>query len=153
MKNRKLTFKEELEGIIRKCLFCNVAMVDEENRPYVIPMNFGYADGAVYLHGSPVGRKNDILSVHPDVCISFSADHELRYVNEEVACSWSMRYRSVLVFGRVEFIEVTEEKINALHIIMSHYSGREFTYSGPAVRDVRVYKVAVERMEGRAYGY
>ena len=74
------------------------------------------ADGSVFLHGSPVGRKNEILATHPDVCLSFSTDHELRYVNEEVACSWSMRYRSVLVFGRVEFIENTEEKIRACHI-------------------------------------
>jgi uncharacterized protein len=153
MKNKKLTVKTELEGIIRKCQFCNIAMVDEENKPYVIPMNFGYRDDAVYLHGSPNGRKNDILSVHPDVCLSFSTDHELRYVNEEVACSWSMRYRSVLVFGKVEFLKDTEEKTRALNIIMSHYTDREFTYSAPAVREVQVYKVVIEKMEGRAYGY
>jgi len=153
MKNRVLTSKEELEGILRKCPFCNVAMIDEQMRPYVIPMNFGYEEGAIYLHGSATGRKNDILSVHPDVCISFSTDHELRYVNEEVACSWSMRYRSVLVFGKVEFLREMEEKIRALNIIMGHYASREFTYSAPAVRDVQVYKIIIEKMEGRAYGY
>jgi nitroimidazol reductase NimA-like FMN-containing flavoprotein (pyridoxamine 5'-phosphate oxidase superfamily) len=153
MKNRVLTFKDELEGIIRKCQFCNVAMVDEINKPYVIPMNFGFEDGFVYLHGSATGRKNDILSLHPDVCISFSTDHELRYVNEDVACSWSMRYRSVLVHGKVEFLKDLEEKTRALSIIMSHYTRREFTYSAPALRDVQVYKVVIEMMEGRAYGY
>ena len=153
MKNKKLTLKAELEGIIRKCQFCNIAMVDEENKPYVIPMNFGYQDDTLYLHGSPAGRKNDILSMHPDVCLSFSTDHELRYVNEEVACSWSMRYRSVLVFGKVEFLKDIEEKTRALNIIMGHYSDREFTFSTPAVREVQVYKVVIERMEGRAYGF
>jgi nitroimidazol reductase NimA-like FMN-containing flavoprotein (pyridoxamine 5'-phosphate oxidase superfamily) len=153
MKNRVLTFKEELEGILRKCQFCHIAMVDEMNRPYVIPMNFGYEEGAIYLHGSATGRKNDILSVHPDVCLSFSTDHELRYVNEEVACSWSMRYRSVLVFGKVEFLKDIEEKTRALSIIMAQYANREFSFSAPAVRDVQVYKVVIEKMEGRAYGY
>ena len=153
MKNRVLTFKEEMESILLKCQFCNVAMVDGDNKPYVIPMNFGYREGFIYLHGSAKGRKNDILAIHPEVCLSFSTDHDLRYVNEEVACSWSMRYRSVLVFGKVEFLKEKEEKIHALNIIMGHYSSREFTYSSPAVRDVQVYKVIIEKMEGRAYGY
>jgi nitroimidazol reductase NimA-like FMN-containing flavoprotein (pyridoxamine 5'-phosphate oxidase superfamily) len=153
MKNRTLTFKPELEDIIRKCQFCNLSMVDEENKPYVIPMNFGYENDLVFLHGSRIGRKNDILRNNPYVCLSFSTDHELRYVNEEVACSWSMKYRSVLVFGRVEFVEDPKEKVNGLNIIMANYSRREFSYNDPAVREVQVYKVVVEKMEGRAYGY
>jgi nitroimidazol reductase NimA-like FMN-containing flavoprotein (pyridoxamine 5'-phosphate oxidase superfamily) len=128
-------------------------MVDESNMPYVIPMNFGYGEAAVFLHGSRAGRKNDILKQNPDVCLSFSTDHELRYVNEEVACSWAMRYRSVLVFGRVEFVEDPDEKIYGLNVIMAHYSDREFSYNDPAIKDVQVYKVVIERMEGRAYGY
>ena len=153
MKNRPLTFKPELEEIIQKCQFCNVAMGDQDSRPYVIPMNFGYRDDILYLHGSKVGKKNDILSKKPHICVSFSTDHELRYVNEDVACSWSMRYRSVLIYGRVEFIEDKEKKVDALNIIMSHYNDRKFTFNDPAVREVNVYKVVIEKMEGRAYGY
>lgn len=153
MKNRTLTFKQELEDIIRRCQFCNLAMADKDNIPYVIPMNFGYEEGYVFLHGSRTGRKNDILKNNPLVCLSFSTDHELRYVNEEVACSWSMRYRSVLIHGRVEFLEDPEEKVRGLNIIMAHYSDREFSYNDPAIQDVQVYKVVIERMEGRAYGY
>jgi len=153
MKNRILTFKPELEGIIRKCQFCNLGMVDPDHLPYVIPMNFGYKEDIIYLHGSKVGRKNEVLKNNPNVCISFSTDHELRYVNEEVACSWAMKYRSVLVFGKVEFVEDDGEKADALNIIMGHYSDGEFSYSAPAVRDVQIYRVIIEKMEGRAYGY
>ena len=153
MKNRTLTFKPELEQIIQKCQFCNVAMVDGDNHPYVIPMNYGYQDDVLYLHGSKIGRKNEILSNNPEVCLSFSTDHELRYVNEEVACSWSMKYRSVLIFGKVEFIEDHEKKVEALNIIMAHYSDREFSFNAPAIREVNVYKVVIDKMEGRAYGY
>jgi nitroimidazol reductase NimA-like FMN-containing flavoprotein (pyridoxamine 5'-phosphate oxidase superfamily) len=153
MKNRTLTFKQELEDIIRKCQFCNLAMVDEDNKPYVIPMNFGYENDLVFLHGSKVGRKNDILRKNPYVCLSFSTDHDLRYVNEEVACSWSMRYRSVLAFGKVEFVEEPKDKVKGLNIIMANYSNREFEYNDPAIREVQVYRVLVEKMEGRAYGH
>ena len=94
-----------------------------------------------------------VMSNNPEVCLSFSTDHELRYVNEEVACSWSMKYRSVLIFGKVEFIEDHEKKVEALNIIMAHYSDREFSFNAPAIREVNVYKVVIDKMEGRAYGY
>lgn len=153
MKNRPITFKPEMESIIRKCQTCNIAMVDPDGKPYVIPMNFGYADDYVYFHGSATGKKVDILKNQADVCISFSTDHELRYVNEEVACSWSMRYRSVLVHGQAEFVEDPETKIKILNIIMAHYADREFEYNAPAIKEVMVFKVKVGQMEGRVYGY
>jgi hypothetical protein len=153
MKNRELTFKPELDGIIAKCQYCCLAMTDAEGHPYVLPMNFGFDGEYVYFHGSRTGKKVDALKKNPEVCINFSTDHDLRYVNEEVACSWSMRYRSVLVYGKAEFIEDDEEKIRCLNVIMKQYSDKNFEYSGPAVRDVMVVRVRVERMEGRAYGY
>jgi hypothetical protein len=36
---------------------------------------------------------------------------------------------------------------------MVHYTGKVFDYSAPAVRDVMVFKVKIEKMEGREYGY
>jgi nitroimidazol reductase NimA-like FMN-containing flavoprotein (pyridoxamine 5'-phosphate oxidase superfamily) len=142
-----------MEAIIRKCQSCSIAMADREGNPYVIPMNFGYKDDVVYFHGSSQGKKVDLLKDRPGICINFSTDHQLRYVNEEVACSWSMRYRSVIVYGKAEFVTDPSEKVNCLNIIMSQYSDKGFAYSEPAVRDVMVFKVKVEKMEGRSYGY
>jgi uncharacterized protein len=153
MKNRPITTRAEQEIIIRKCQTCNIAMVDPEGKPYVIPMNFGFDGEFVYFHGSATGKKVDVLNNQQDVCISFSIDHELRYVNEEVACSWSMKYRSVLVYGKAEVVIDPEEKIKCLNIIMSHYSGREFEFNAPAVREVMVWRVRIEKMDGRVYGY
>jgi len=70
-----------------------------------------------------------------------------------VACSYSMKYRSVLASGKAVFLEKPEDKVEALNIIMSQYTDREYTYNVPAVRDVCVFKVALETLEGRAYGY
>jgi nitroimidazol reductase NimA-like FMN-containing flavoprotein (pyridoxamine 5'-phosphate oxidase superfamily) len=142
-----------MEAIIRKCPSCSIAMVDPVGKPYVIPMNFGFDGEFVYFHGAAKGKKVDVLRNRPEVCISFSTDHELRYVNEDVACSWSMRYRSVLVYGKAEFVEDPQEKINILNVIMAHYSDRKFEYNEPAVREVMVFKVKVDKMEGRVYGY
>jgi hypothetical protein len=153
MKSKTITSRGEIEKIISRCLFCNVAMVDGSDKPYVIPMNFGYKENTIYLHSSKSGKKIDILKKNNKVCISFSTDHELRWQSEKMACSYSMKYRSVLAYGKVEFIEEPEKKIEALNCIMRHYTSEDFNYSEPSVREVAVYKVVIEKLEGRVYGY
>lgn len=153
MKSRTITLKEEIERIIKKCDVCYVAMVDLDGNPYVIPMNFGYKDDCIYLHSSPVGKKIDILNKNNSVGVSFSTDHLLRWQSEKVACSYSMKYRSVIASGKVEFITEPNEKIIALNEIMKHYTEKVYTYSDPSVKEVIVFKVNVEKFDGRAYGY
>lgn len=153
MKSRIITLKEEIERIINKCEVCSVAMVDLDNRPYVIPMNFGYKKDCIYLHSSQTGKKIDILKNNNSVCVSFSTDHLLRWQSEKVACSYSMKYKSVLAFGKVEFLIDDKNKVLALNEIMKQYTEREYTYSNPALKEVMVFKVNIEKLEGRAYGY
>lgn len=153
MKNRPIKLKEEIERIIASCEVCYLSMVDQDNKPYIIPMNFGYKKDCIYLHSSQTGKKIDILNNNNNVCIAFSTDHELRWQSENVACSYSMKYRSVLAYGKVEFIEDFDQKIEALNVVMAQYTKREFEYSNPAVKDVKVFKVIIEKLDGRAYGY
>lgn len=153
MKKRDLTFKPELEAIIGKCDTCNLAMVDKDGAPYVIPMNFGYADDHIYFHSARTGKKVDVLKNNPRVCVSFSTDHNLRWVNEQVACSWGMKYRSVLAQGEIEFIDDYDKKLAALKVIMKNYSDIDFTFNAPAVKDVLVFRLKIVKLEGRALGY
>lgn len=153
MKNKTIVNETEIDAVINSCDVCNLGMVDSFNNPYVIPMNFGYQQGVIYLHSGPKGKKIDILEQNNNVCITFSTDHKLRWQSEGVACSYSMKYRSVVAYGKVLFVESPEEKISALNNIMKNYTGRSFKYSDPAVRDVKVFKVEIESIEGRTYGY
>jgi uncharacterized protein len=153
MKARAISEKQELVDVIQHCQYCHLSMVDAEGNPYVIPMNFGFKDDVVYLHGAQHGKKIEILKKHPAVCINFTTDHLLRYQNEQVACSWSMKYRSVLCYGQAEFIMEPEDKIAAFHIVMAQYTKGEFKFNPPSIREVCVWKVKVAKFEGRAYGY
>jgi uncharacterized protein len=153
MKHRILTNSKEIEEIIKKCQICHVAMIDLEGKPYLVPMNFGFDEGVIYLHSSRTGKKIDILKNNPEVCIEFSTDYLLRYQNEDVACSWSMKYRSVLAYGTVTFIEDDVQKKSHLDLIMKNYTPKEFKYNPPSIREVCCWKVDVERFEGRVFGY
>ncbi len=153
MRNRPITSKQDILDVLRRCQWCHVAMVDAENKPYVIPMNFGFIDDTIYIHGAAEGKKIGILRNNPAVCINFSIDQELRYQSEQVACSWSMKYRSVLCYGTVEFVEDPVEKMKGMNVVMAQYTNREFTYNHPSIREVSVLRIKVARFEGRAYGY
>ena len=149
MKSRVVTLKQEIERIIVSCEVCNIAMIDLNNEPYVIPMNFGYESGVIYFHSSQTGKKIDILKKNPKVSVSFSTGHELRWQSENVACSYSMKYKSVLAFGKVGFVEDFDKKREALDIIMKNYTERDFKYSDPSIWEVMVFKVVVDKFEGR----
>jgi uncharacterized protein len=130
-----------------------MAMTGEGGEPYVIPMNFGFRNNILYLHGAQHGKKISFLRQNPAVCINFCTDQVLRFQNEEVACSWSMKYRSVLAYGKAEFISSPEEKTEALRVIMSQYSDKTFKFNPPSIREVNVWMVRVDKFEGRTFGY
>jgi nitroimidazol reductase NimA-like FMN-containing flavoprotein (pyridoxamine 5'-phosphate oxidase superfamily) len=153
MRSRSITQDSEILEIIRRCQWCHIAMVDTDGQPYVIPMNFGFLDNIIYMHGAQLGKKISILRQNPHVCVNFSTDHSLRYQNESVACSWSMKYRSVLAYGLAEFISDPDKKTEALHIIMKHYSDKAFKFNPPSIREVSVWKIRIDKIEGRAFGY
>lgn len=144
--------KERIEEVISKSDICFVGMVDTENTPYVIPMNFGYQDGVIYLHSGPEGRAINILNRNNQVCITFSIDNELVFQHPKVACSYRMKAKSVICNGKVNFIEELDDKRKALDIIMRHYSGREFQYSEPAVKNVKIWEVPLDRVSAKEYG-
>lgn len=129
-----------------------VGITDLQGNPYVIPMNFAYRDGVIYLHSGPDGGKLEMVKQHPQVCITFCEGHELVYMHRQVACSYSMKSRSVMCRGNVRFIEEMDEKRNILDLVMRHYVDYEFKYSEPAVRNVKIWEVKVEKMTCKSFG-
>lgn len=152
MKTLIHTEKEQIEAIIRSCKVCFVGMADTDGTPYVIPMNFGYRDGVIYLHSAQEGRSISILERNPKVCITFSTDHDLVYQHPEVACSYSTRSKSVIACGEVRFEEVFNRKTEALDIIMKQYTGKEFKYSDPAVKNVKIWVVDAQKITCKEFG-
>ena len=148
-----LTNPQEILETADRCDMCHVAMVDEHQMPYVVPMNFGLHEGNIYFHSAQTGLKIDILKKNPYVCVNFTTDHELRWQNEGVACSYSMRYRSMRAYGKVEFITDFDLKVEALNIIMRKYTGKNFSFNAPSVHEVLPWVVKVDKWEGRVYGY
>ena len=141
-----------VEEIIRKCPYCIVGITDLEGNPYAVPMNFAYQDGVIYLHSGPEGSKVEMVTKHPQVCITFCEGHELVYMHRQVACSYSMKSRSVICRGKVHFVEDMEEKRRVLDMLMKQYTENECKYAEPAVRNVKIWEVKVEKISCRSFG-
>ncbi len=149
-KEREIRDREEIHKIIREAVFCSVAM-SRKNRPYMIPMNFGFYENCIYLHSASEGLKTSILKENPFVCVGIVSDAQLkRSVNP---CNNSMSYNSVLIFGRAEFLSDTSEKKKALGYIMQHYDENilEDGMEIPAqnLDKLAVLKVEIEKITGK----
>jgi Predicted flavin-nucleotide-binding protein len=152
MKKLAITDPAQIEEIIRKCTFCSVGITDLQGNPYVIPMNFAYHEGTVYLHSGPEGSKIAMLERNPNVCITFCEGHELVYQSKQIACSYSMKSRSVMCRGKVRFIEDMDEKRQILDIFMRHYTENKCGYAEASVRNVKIWEVKVDKMSCISFG-
>ena len=146
-KDKEVIDPDAIASVIRRSTVCRLAMSDD-GQPYVIPMSFGYQDGAVYFHCAPEGRKIEILRKNPRVCIEFDVDCQLK--TGDSACKWGFNFQSAIAFGVAAFIEDSTEKRAALDIIMRQYSNEVFTYPESAVDKIVVIKVTVTELTGKA---
>lgn len=149
MKNIQTEDLKKIEEIINKIKVCHIGFVDGE-KPYVLPFNFVYRDHILYIHSALTGRKIDILKNNNNVCASFETDSKLFVRHEQVACSYSMTFKSVVMSGKLEFIEDVEEKTKIMNWFMEFYSGRsDFKYNLPAINNVAIMKIIVDKATAR----
>jgi uncharacterized protein len=144
---RAITDAAELEAILRKAAVVTLAMVDD-GRAYAVPMNFGYAQGCLYLHGAKDGRKMDLLRRNPLVSFSLYCDEEV-VPGGAKGCRWTSRYRSVIGEGRVEMLEDEPSKRKAFDILLKHWGPGPFVYDESTIERTCVFRVVVTSMTGK----
>ena len=149
-KDQEITDITAIEDIIRKAQVCRLGL-SENGRPYIVPLCFGYKDNTFYFHAAREGKKLDILKKNNNVCLEIDIDQEL--VRGKKACNCSMKYRSVIGFGKAEIIDDIEQKRRALNIIMQNYFEDLFRYPEESIGNIVIIKVEIESMTGKKLGY
>src|SRR5512137_1390161 len=66
MKPRDLS-KEECSNLLSAARYGRLGLA-KDDRPYVVPMSYVFADGRIYLHSRGGGMKMDFASANPRVC-------------------------------------------------------------------------------------
>ena len=88
-------------------------------------------------------RKNPRCCFEVDIC-----DQVIR---GDRPCSWGMRYRSVIGFGRAVILEDPAEKRHGLNCIMRHYGGGTHEFSDNDIASVTVIRIPIESMTGKKH--
>lgn len=149
-KEKEIKGQKEIEEILNRAEICHIGLC-KNNIPYVISVNFGYKDRAIYFHSAPEGRKIDIIKSNQIVSFTCYCDYTL--TTEETPCRWSARYRSVCGQGRAVVLSRLEDKINGLDILMSHYANGPFEYDSEDLKHMVIVKVVIDQMTGKKSGY
>lgn len=149
-KDKEISEEYDIKAIIKKAKVCRLGM-STGNQPYLVPLCFGYKDDNLYFHGSLEGTKIDLLRKNPNVCFEFDLVTET--IESEKACDWSIKYQSVIGFGKAVFIEGLDEKREAIRIIMGQYSKSSFQLPDNRIRATSVIKVEIESMSGKQSGF
>lgn len=112
----------QIKNVIESCLVCRLALC-RDDRPYVVPMNFGYElEGdrlTLYLHCAKAGRKMDLLRQNPRVC--FEMDRDYGFVTGPRPCSYTMKYQSIIGEGTAEVITDPEGIKRGLDVLMRRF--------------------------------
>jgi uncharacterized protein len=145
-KDREITDRAEIEAILREAQVCRIALTDGEG-PYIVPMSFGYEDGMIYLHSAPDGKKITMICANPRCC--FEVDQCDGIVKGKNVCSWGMRYRSVIGFGRATILTDPGEKKHGLNCIMQQYQGGTHAFSDEDIQTVAVIRITIESVTGK----
>ncbi|QJB57215.1 pyridoxamine 5'-phosphate oxidase family protein [Pseudodesulfovibrio sp. zrk46] len=120
----------------------------KEGMPYVVPLSFGYDGNKLFFHCAKEGMKTDYLNANNKVCFEFEQDVAIDS-KEKSACAWGMHFKSVIGFGVAEEIMDAVSKNNALQVIMSQYSDKEWELPEKAVAATSVWAISIESMTGK----
>lgn len=151
-KDREITDVQEILRIAGTAKILHLGFFDGEY-PYIVPLHYGYTyahDQLVfYMHGSKEGHKIDLLEGSPNVCIELECNVEL-ISGKDVPCRYGSAYASIIGRGKAELVTDSEEKIEALKVLMKHQTGRDFEFTVPMAAAVAIIKVTVLNYTAKA---
>lgn len=111
---------EETESFLQEMSFGVLGLHNGEY-PYLVPLNFAYTNGNIYVYGSKIGLKMEALG--EDLRVSFSVAKEYAiipsyYSDPVFACPATAYFKSVLIRGKAAVVVDLAEKAEALSALM-----------------------------------
>ena len=141
---QQLSDDETLE-IIKNGKSAVMAVSGDNDYPYAVPINYVYNNGYIYIHSAAQGHKTDGLRRNPkcSLCVVDKDD----VIPEE----FTTYFRSVIAFGKAEFLDAEEDKIKALKLLCGKYS-RGFDPAEEIKKHldaVAVIRIKIEKLTGK----
>ena len=138
---------DETKIFLRDARVGRLAM-SKDDEPYVIPINFVYFKEKIYFHCANEGQKIGYLSMNSLVC--FEVDAFIGVRKGCTPCTSTVKYRSVIAFGKASFIVDVDLKKEALRRLGKKYGGTSSgSFDEGTFERTLLVAITVERMTGK----
>lgn len=148
--------KEKIIEFLNQQETGRVCSIDKDGFPQIIPMNFVYANDAIYMHSHPRGEKLENISKNPKV--GFEVDQSLEFLpsyfsSPTDASQADTLYISVVIKGNATLVSDPKEKTLALNELMKKYQPEggyeKMSPDMEVVKEVAIIKVVPVTMRGK----
>lgn len=151
-KDKEVTSRNWMMEVLDNGIWMQLAMVDKEGWPYVVPLNYGVKDDFIIIHGAREGKKINLLKENSRVAFNVAIDTEV-IRDEDDPSEFSMKYKSVSGLGTASFIDDLEEKREALKVLIDHYNGPKEPITEGMLRATAVIKIQITELTGKINFY
>ena len=138
--------EEESLEVLKKAKRGVLSVIGDDGWPYGIYLNPHFENGRIFFHGAKEGHKIDALK--KDARASFTVIDE--GVKDEGG--WAYAFRSVVVFGRVEFVEDQNEAVEICRRLARRFNPSEADIEDEirrAAAHVQVFALIPEHITGK----
>jgi nitroimidazol reductase NimA-like FMN-containing flavoprotein (pyridoxamine 5'-phosphate oxidase superfamily) len=148
-KDRTMKTSREIELLLERMPVGRLAVTTKDG-PYIVAVNYLFFEGSIYFHSGLSGRKVEALQADSRVC--FMVDEIGPQVLWEQGCGISQVYKSVVCFGKAEFVEDPIEKREILERMVQKYVPSGYPFSPMTDQNVKktaVVRIVIESMSGK----
>jgi uncharacterized protein len=117
----EVTDKYMIDEVLSNSEYGTLSLCND-NKPYILPLNFVMANDEIYFHGAKKGKKIDLIKENSNASFNVVEAYSLLpsyfSTDDGKACPATHLYKSIVVEGNIEFVENYDEKANALESLM-----------------------------------
>ncbi len=145
--DRTLT-REQTEDLLMTAQVARIAMA-VEGEPYVVPVNYFYHEGKVYVHAALTGRKLEMIKANSRVC--FEVDEMIEVKPGERACEYGAYFRSVIAYGHASLMAEGQDKVAVLNALTKRYAPHAHfdLVTEDDARHVAVIRIELDEISGK----
>jgi uncharacterized protein len=147
---KEISDSEELKAILQWGKYISLALTMDDV-PYIVTLSYGFdaKQNVLYFHTAYVGRKIEILKCNPQVCGTIIQD--FGYIEGDC----DHRYRSLILNGKIRFVDNLQEKIHGLETMFLHLESAPDAVKAKFIKDEKAYenvcilKLEIEKIVGK----
>jgi nitroimidazol reductase NimA-like FMN-containing flavoprotein (pyridoxamine 5'-phosphate oxidase superfamily) len=149
-KEREITDQNEIQNIVRQEKVLHLAMVDQNNMPFLVPLFYAYDGTNIFFHSAKAGTKIEILKHNNNVCFEIFTGYQI--IEDDKACDFEARHKTVIGFGKAYFVEDVNEKQDALKRIVAQFTDKQFDFPMANLNATNVVRIDIQLLKGKKHG-